>query len=82
MPVVIAEADRERWLSDPHPSELLRPYPADAMTMSPVSRDLNSRNNDRADLLEPVEDELGPWPTSDEVEPPAPGGVNAQANSA
>ena len=32
MPVVIASEDRERWLSDPDSSDLLRPFPAEQMT--------------------------------------------------
>jgi hypothetical protein len=68
MPVVIAEADRDRWLSDPDPSDLLKPFPAELMKMWPVSRDVNSPKNDRADLLEATDDPLGPWPTKDDVD--------------
>jgi hypothetical protein len=41
MPVVIAPEDRERWLKGPNPKELLKPYPAERMTMWPVSPKLN-----------------------------------------
>lgn len=68
MPVVIAERDRDRWLSEPDPSDLLRPFPADLMTMWPVSRDVNAPKNDHADLLEPTEDACGAWLASGEVE--------------
>ena len=56
MPVVIAPEDRERWLKGPKPKELLKPYPAELMTMWPVSPDLNSPRNDRPDLLDPIEE--------------------------
>lgn len=68
MPVVIAEQDRDRWLSEPDPSDLLRPYPADLMTMWPVSRDVNAPKNDHANLLERTEDACGAWPAIGEVE--------------
>ena len=44
-----------RWLGqelDPH--DLLVPFPADFMTIGPVSRRLNSPENDDASLLENV----------------------------
>jgi putative SOS response-associated peptidase YedK len=56
MPVVIAAEDRERWLKGPNPKELLKPYPAERMTMWPVSPKLNSPKNDSPDLLEPIEE--------------------------
>jgi putative SOS response-associated peptidase YedK len=52
MPVVIAPEDRERWLKGPNPAELLKPYPAELMTMWPVSPKLNSPKNDSPDLLD------------------------------
>jgi putative SOS response-associated peptidase YedK len=54
MPVIIAPQDHERWLKGPNPQELLKPYPADEMTMWPVSPKLNSPKNDSPDLLEPI----------------------------
>lgn len=66
MPVIIAPADRDRWLDDPDPSDLLKPYPAELMRMWPVSRDVNSPKNERAELLEPVVDPE-PWPNGGEV---------------
>jgi putative SOS response-associated peptidase YedK len=56
MPVIIAPADRERWLKGPNPQELLKPYSATEMTMWPVSPKLNSPKNDTPDLLEPIEE--------------------------
>ena len=35
MPVVIGADDRDRWLTGDDPQELLRPYPAELMTMWP-----------------------------------------------
>lgn len=66
MPVIIAPEDRERWLKGPDPNELLKPYPADQMTMWPVSPKLNSPKNDGPELLDPVEDPLGP--ATDDIE--------------
>ena len=38
MPVIVAKPDRKRWLSrEEEPDDLLRPYPAELMTMWPVS---------------------------------------------
>jgi putative SOS response-associated peptidase YedK len=56
MPVVIAPEDRERWIKGPDPAGLLRPYPADLMTMWRVSQKVNSPKNDSPDLLDPVDD--------------------------
>jgi putative SOS response-associated peptidase YedK len=59
MPVIIAEADRERWLTAGDPAELMRPYPAELMTKSPVSQRVNSVKNEGPDLLEPIPEEPG-----------------------
>jgi len=53
---VIAPEDRERWLKGPNSRELLKPYPAERMTMWPVSPKLNSPKNDSPELLEPFEE--------------------------
>ena len=55
MPVVIGADDRDRWLNGDDPQELLRPYPAELMTMWPVSMRVNSPRNDDPSLLERVE---------------------------
>ncbi len=60
MPVVVAPEDRDRWLSDEDPRDLLKPHSAAKMRMWPISRDVNSPKNDRRDLLDPVEEP--PWP--------------------
>lgn len=55
MPVIIAKEDYERWLSsEPNPSDLLRPYPAELMTMWPVSTRVNSPRNEDISLTEEV----------------------------
>jgi hypothetical protein len=54
MPVIIAREDQERWLNE-GPDDLLRPYPAEAMTMWPVSTRVNAPKNEGAELIEPVE---------------------------
>ena len=56
MPVIIAPKDYTRWLSslDPDPRDLLVPYPADLMTMWPISTRVNKPENDDAAILEPL----------------------------
>ena len=55
MPVILSPADYERWLGEvPDPRDLIRPFPAEAMRMWPISKRVNSPRNDDADLLEPV----------------------------
>jgi putative SOS response-associated peptidase YedK len=53
MPVILHPKDYERWLShlEPDPRDLLVPYPAEPMTMWPISTRVNSPANDDADLL-------------------------------
>jgi putative SOS response-associated peptidase YedK len=57
MPVIIAPDNYDRWLSplDPDPSDLLVPYPAELMTMWPISTRVNKPTNDDASILERVE---------------------------
>ena len=56
MPVIIGPEDYTRWLSDiePDPHDLLKPYPAELMTMWPVSRRVNRPANDEPSILDPV----------------------------
>src|SRR4051794_27725012 len=55
MPVIIAAPDRQRWMQpDEAPEDLLRPYPADEMTMWPVSVKVNSPKNEGRELIEPI----------------------------
>ena len=54
MPVIIAPEDYTRWLStlDPDPRDLLVPYPAELMTMWPISTRVNKPENDDASILD------------------------------
>jgi putative SOS response-associated peptidase YedK len=56
MPVILDPEDYDCWLSniEPDPQDLLVPYPAEPMTMWPISTRVNSPANDHADLLTPV----------------------------
>jgi len=57
MPVIVAPSDYARWLdvaSDADVTDLLAPYPADAMTWYPVSTRVNSVRHDDAALIEQV----------------------------
>lgn len=60
MPAIVRPEDYERWLSDTTEStlaDILRPYPADAMRMFPVSTFVNAASNEGPACIEPVEDE-------------------------
>ena len=46
MPVILAPADYSRWLMDEDPRDLLRPFPAELMTMWPINRKVGSPKND------------------------------------
>jgi putative SOS response-associated peptidase YedK len=54
MPVIIAPEDYTRWLStlEPDPRDLLVPYPAQVMTMWPISTRVNKPENDDASILD------------------------------
>jgi putative SOS response-associated peptidase YedK len=56
MPVIIAPADHARWLDPANEAvtDLLVPYPADAMTWHPVSSRVNAVRNDDPSLIEPL----------------------------
>ena len=55
MPVIIAPTDYDRWLGpEIDPRDLMKPFPAELMTMWPVSTRVNSPRNDDAALLDPV----------------------------
>jgi putative SOS response-associated peptidase YedK len=56
MPVIIAAADYDRWLSDaePGPPDLLRPYPAELMTMWPISTRVNRPTSSDPEILDPI----------------------------
>ena len=54
MPVIIAPEDYTRWLStlEPDPRDLLVPYPAEPMTMWPISTRVNKPENDDPSILD------------------------------
>jgi putative SOS response-associated peptidase YedK len=55
MPLILAPADYIRWLSDERdPRDLLRPFPAAPMRMSPISTRVNKPENDDPSIVEPV----------------------------
>jgi putative SOS response-associated peptidase YedK len=56
MPVILHPDDYDRWLSnaEPDPRDLLVPYPAEPMTMWPISTRVNSPANDDPEVLTPV----------------------------
>ncbi len=60
MPVMLGEEARWQWLDEGQKEgallDLLEPYPAEEMKCFPVSREVNSPQNDRPEVLTPVED--------------------------
>jgi putative SOS response-associated peptidase YedK len=61
MPVIIAPAEYDRWLSplDPDPRDLLAPFPSEPMTMWAISTQVNKPENDDPTILERVEEPVG-----------------------
>ena len=61
MPVILPREAYELWL-DPAErtpdqlNDLLKPYPAELMTAYPVSKLVNSPQNDSPELIEPIQD--------------------------
>ena len=55
MPAILAREDRDAWLagSPDHARATLRPYPSDCMVAWPVSTQVNSARNNRAELIKP-----------------------------
>ncbi|EJZ17414.1 SOS response-associated peptidase [Rhizobium sp. Pop5] len=61
MPVILHREDYERWLSpEPDPHDLMKPFPAELMTMWKIGRGVGSPKNDRPDIIEEVEDDPEP----------------------
>jgi putative SOS response-associated peptidase YedK len=56
MPVIIPPEAYDRWLSpaEPDPRDLLIPFPAEPMTMWPISARVNSPKNDDPTILDPL----------------------------
>jgi putative SOS response-associated peptidase YedK len=56
MPLILSRGDFARWLSEePDPRDLMRPFPAGAMRMWPISTGVNKPENDDPSIVEPVE---------------------------
>ena len=53
MPVILHERDYDEWLlrEGPAPVQLLKSFPADQMSMTPVSKDVGNVRNDHPELL-------------------------------
>jgi putative SOS response-associated peptidase YedK len=64
MPVILAPAEYDRWLStaEPDPRDLLRPFAAEPMMMWPISTRVNSPANDDASIMQPVKEICSPSP--------------------
>ncbi|WP_434712370.1 SOS response-associated peptidase [Rhizobium sp. YTUHZ045] len=59
MPVILRRQDYERWLSpDPNPSDLMKPYSADLLTMWPIGTGVDNLKNTGPEIISPVN--LGP----------------------
>ena len=55
MPAILDPADYERWIGlEPDPHELLAPFPSDLLTMWPISKRVNSPDNDDEQLLDEI----------------------------
>jgi putative SOS response-associated peptidase YedK len=55
MPAILEPESYERWLGlEPDPHDLLISYPADAMTMWPISTRVNKPENDDPSILDRV----------------------------
>lgn len=55
MPAILKPADYERWLGvEPDPHDLLIPFPSELMTVWPISKRVNSPDNDDERLLDEV----------------------------
>jgi putative SOS response-associated peptidase YedK len=60
MPVMLSEEARWQWLLEDTNEkallDMLIPYPAEEMKCYPVSKAVNTPNNDSPEVLEPLED--------------------------
>ncbi len=65
MPVILPPAAYERWLAniEPDPRDLLVPFPAELMTMWPISTRVNKPDHDDLSILDPFEPVEGGSPT-------------------
>lgn len=61
MPVILHREDYDRWLSpEPDPGDLMKPFPAELMTMWKIGRGVGSPRNDGPEIIEEVEDDPEP----------------------
>ena len=55
MPAILRPADYERWLEpSPTPHDLLAPFPGEQIAMWPISKRVNSPDNDDEQLIEEI----------------------------
>ena len=54
MPTILPEDQIDAWLSGEAGKEILVPYPADQMTVWPISQRVNSPQNDDPGMLDPI----------------------------
>jgi putative SOS response-associated peptidase YedK len=54
MPIILPESVFDAWPSGEAGKEILVPYPADQMTVWPISPRVNSPKNDDPGILEPI----------------------------
>ena len=55
MPAILKPAEYERWLGlEPDPHDLLVPFPSELMAMWPISKRVNSPDNDDEQLLDQI----------------------------
>ena len=55
MPAILKPIDYERWLGvDPDPHDLLVPFPSEPLAIWPISKRVNSPDNDDEQLLDEV----------------------------
>jgi putative SOS response-associated peptidase YedK len=55
MPVILRPTDNDRWLGiEPEPHELLAPFPSELLNMWPISKRVNSPDNDDEQLLDEI----------------------------
>ena len=63
MPAILRPEDYDQWLRpEPEATRLLTPFPAEQMTIWPISTRVNSPKNDDAQLLEPLAEADPYWP--------------------
>lgn len=56
MPVILHPRDYQRWIAniEPDPADLLVPFPAELMTIWPVSTRVNKPQNNTPDVVEEI----------------------------